>query len=78
LENLLNLLAQIAPLASTFVPQAGEAANILAIIASLMNHIQQQSGKTTAEVLADAGATLDANETRLLEDQIRLRAALNQ
>ncbi len=75
MNNLINLLAQIAPLATTFVPQAGEAADIIKILAALLAHIQQQSGKTTAEILADASATLDDNERRLLEDQIRLRGA---
>ena len=73
MNNLLNLLTQLAPLAATFVPKAGEATDILAVIAALMIHIQQQSGKTTDEILADAGSTLDENELKLVADQIRLR-----
>jgi hypothetical protein len=75
LNNLLNLIAQLAPLATTFVPQAGEAAAIASLAAGLLAHIQQQTGKSTDEILADAGATLDDNEKKLLEDQARLRGA---
>ena len=41
-------------------------------LAALIRHIQQQSGKTTDQILADADATLDDTEKRLLEDKIRL------
>jgi len=75
LENLLALLTKLAPLAATFVPQAGQSTDILIAIAALMKHISEQGGMTTDEILARAGATLDDNEKKLLEDQIRLRGA---
>jgi hypothetical protein len=73
LENLLALLTKLAPLAATFVPQAGGATDILTAIAALMKHISEQSGMTTDEILDRAGATLDDNEKKLLADQIRLQ-----
>jgi len=72
LNNLLTLLTQLAPLAAGFVPAAGVAPEIIAIIAGLIAYIQKQSGMTTDEILDRAGATLDENERMLLEDQIRL------
>lgn len=75
MNNLLSLLNQLIPLASQFVPAAGAAPEIIAIIAGLIAYIQKQSGMTTDEILARAGATLDENEKMLLEDQIRLSGA---
>jgi hypothetical protein len=72
LNNLLTLLSQLVPIASTFVPAAGAAPEIIAAVAGLIAYIQKQSGMTTDEILARAGATLDENEKMLLEDQIRL------
>ena len=72
MNNLLTLLTQLAPLAAGFVPAAGVAPEIIAIIAGLIAYIQKQSGMTTDEILDRAGATLDENERMLLEDQIRL------
>lgn len=75
MNNLIQLLIQLAPLATSFVPQAGEAEEIIKTIGILLAHIQQQSGKTTAEILDETDAILDANEKRLLADQARLRGA---
>ena len=72
MNNLMNLLTQLAPLAAGFVPAAGAAPEIIAIVAGLISYIQKQSGMTTDEILARAGTTLDENERMLLEDQIRL------
>ena len=72
MNNLLDLLTQLAPIAAGFVPAAGAAPEIIAIIAGLIAYIQKQSGMTTDEILARAGATLDENERMLIEDQIRL------
>jgi hypothetical protein len=66
LNNLLDLLTK--PL----VPGVGPAPEIAAAVAALIRHIQQQSGKTTDQILADAEVTLDENEKMLLEDKIRL------
>lgn len=72
MDKLLQLLAQLAPLAATFVPAAGAAPEIIIAIANLIKYIKEQSGMTTDEILAKAGVTLDENEQMLLEDQIRL------
>jgi hypothetical protein len=72
LENLLTLLKQLSELAGTFVPQAGQATDILIAIAALLKHISEQSGMTTDQILDRAGATLDDNEKKLLADQLRL------
>ena len=72
MNNLLDLLTQLAPIAAGFVPAAGAAPEIIVIIAGLIAYIQKQSGMTTDEILARAGTTLDENERMLIEDQIRL------
>jgi hypothetical protein len=72
LNNLLDLLTKLIPLVSPLVPGVGPAPEIAAAVAALIRHIQQQSGKTTDQILADADATLDETERMLLEDKIRL------
>lgn len=72
MDNLLNLLVGLAPLAASFVPAAGGAPEIVAAVANLIKYIKEQSGMTTDQILERAGATLDENEKMLLEDQIRL------
>jgi hypothetical protein len=72
LDNLLDLLSKLIPIAGPIIPGAGQIPEIAAAIAALIKHIQQQSGKTTDQILADAGATLDDTERMLLEDKIRL------
>ncbi len=71
MNNLLDLLTKLIPLVP-LVPGAGPVPEIAAAVAALIRHIQQQSGKTTDQILADADATLDENERMLLEDKIRL------
>jgi len=44
----------------------------LPVFIAAWQHIKAQSGKTNDEILADAGATLDANDRKLIEDLIRL------
>jgi predicted PhzF superfamily epimerase YddE/YHI9 len=75
LNNILLLIAQLAQLASTFVPQAGVVPDLVTAAANLLKYIQEQSGMTTDEILARAGVTLEQNEKMLLEDQIRLSGA---
>ena len=72
MDNLLDVLTKLIPLATPLVPGVGTAPEIIAAVAALIKHIQQQNGKTTDEILADAGATLDVNDKMLLEDRIRL------
>ncbi len=72
MDNLLNLLQSLIPLVGPLVPGAGAAPEIVAAVAALIRHIQQQTGKTTDQILADAEATLDETEKMLLEDKIRL------
>ena len=72
MDKLLEILAQIAPVAATFAPGVGAIPEVLVAVAALMKYIQDQSGMTTDEILAKAGVTLDDNERELLEDQIRL------
>jgi len=45
---------------------------IAAAVAALIKHIQAQNGKTTDQILDDAGAMLDDTDKRLLADRIRL------
>jgi len=71
LDNLLDTLAKLIPLA-TLIPGAGEMPEIAAAVAALIKHIQAQSGKTTDQILDDAGAMLDDTDKRLLADRIRL------
>jgi len=72
LDNLLDVLAKLIPLATPLIPGAGAAPEIVAAVAALIKHIQQQNGKTTDEILAEAGATLDDTDKMLVEDRIRL------
>jgi hypothetical protein len=72
LNNLLTLLTQLVPLAAPLVPVAGPVPEIAVVVAGLIKYIQQQSGKTTDQILDEAQATLDENEKMLLEDKIRL------
>lgn len=72
MDNLLNLLQNLIPLVGPLVPGAGPASEIAIAVAALIRHIQQQSGKTTDQILADADASLDETERMLLEDKIRL------
>jgi len=71
LDNLLDTLAKLIPLA-TLIPGAGEMPEIAAAVAALIKHIQAQNGKTTDQILDDAGAMLDDTDKRLLADRIRL------
>ena len=41
-------------------------------IIELIQHIKAQSGKTTEQILDEAGATLSENDRKLLEDLSRL------
>jgi ABC-type transporter Mla subunit MlaD len=72
LDNLLDVLVKLIPLAKPLIPGAGAAPEIVAAVAALIKHIQQQNGKTTDEILAEAGATLDDTDKLLLENRIRL------
>ena len=71
MDNLLDTLAKLIPLA-TLIPGAGEMPEIAAAVAALIKHIQAQNGKTTDQILDDAGAMLDDTDKRLLADRIRL------
>jgi hypothetical protein len=72
LDNLLDVLTKLIPVAAPLIPGAGATPQIVAAVAALIKHIQQQTGKTTDQILADAGATLDDTDRMLLEDRIRL------
>lgn len=72
MDNLLDVLTKLIPLIGPVVPGAGAAPEIVAAVAALIKHIQQQTGKTTDQILADAEATLDETDKLLLEDRIRL------
>ena len=75
-NKLLTLLTQLAPLAASFVPAAGEVAAIAAIVGQLVAYIQQQSGMTTDQILEHAGVTLDQNEKDLLADLAKLQGGV--
>jgi len=59
-------------MAAPLVPGAGAAPEIVVAVAALIKHIKEQSGKTTDQILAEAGVTLDDTDKMLLEDRIRL------
>ena len=42
------------------------------MVIAAIGHIKAQSGKTTEQIIADAGIRLDENDQKLLEDLIRL------
>ena len=44
----------------------------LPVLVAAIQHIKAQTGKTTDEIIADAGATLDANSVKLIQDLARL------
>jgi hypothetical protein len=75
LNNILLLIAQLAQIASTLVPQAGVVPDLVTAAANLLKYIQEQGGMTTDEILTRAGVTLDENEKLLLEDELRLKDA---
>ena len=75
MDNLLALLAALAPLANQFAPGVGAAPEIVAAVATMIKYIREQSGMTTDEILARAGVTLDEKEQMLLADKIRLGGA---
>ena len=72
MDNLLDVLAKLLPLVGPLVPGAGAAPEIVIAVAALIKHIQQQTGKTTDQILADAEANMDETDKLLLEDRIRL------
>ena len=72
MDNFLDVLTKLIPLATPLIPGAGAAPEIVAAVAALIKHIKEQSGKTTDQILADAGVTLDDTDKMLLEDRIRL------
>jgi len=72
LDKLLELLTQLTPLVTSFVPKAQFEADLLAILARMTKYIHDQGGLTTDEILDRAAKTLDDNEKKLLADKIRL------
>ena len=72
MDNFLDVLKKLLPLLPPVIPGAGAAPEIVAAVAALIKHLKEQGGKTTDQILADAGATLDENDKMLLEDRIRL------
>jgi hypothetical protein len=72
MDNLLEILGRLAPLAATFAPGEGALPEVTAAVAALLKYIHDQNGMTTDQILAMAGATLDDQERMLLEDRIRL------
>ena len=72
MDKLLEILTQLTPLITSFVPKAETEADLLAIIARMTKFIHDQNGKTTDAILDDADTTLDDNEKKLMADKIRL------
>ena len=62
----LSIIKALLPLVP--VPGVAEAGVLANIAAQLIKHIKAQSGKTTAQILEEAGITLDENDQMLLED----------
>lgn len=82
LDKLLTLFKALAPVAANLVPGAGQIGTLALIVAQLIEHIRAQTGKTTDQILADAGVTLDDNEKQLLadiaEDQAEIKSKLGE
>ena len=72
MDKLLELLTQLTPLVTSFVPKAEFEADLLAILARMTKYIHDQGDMTTDEILDRASTTLDENEKKLLADKIRL------
>ena len=65
LEQILAIIAALGPIAG----QHGElAADLAGVAAKLIAAERERTGKTTAEILADAGISLDEAEQKALED----------
>ena len=62
----LSIIKALLPLVP--VPGVAEVGPLADIAAQLIKHIKAQSGKTTAQILEEAGITLDENDQMLLED----------
>ena len=75
-NQLLTLIAQLAPIAASFVPGGGEASILVTTAAQLIAYIQQQSGMTTDQILDRAQVTLDQNEKDLLADLAKLQGGV--
>ena len=72
--NFVTLISQLLPLVSTVAPGVGGQTTLLAMAAAnIIAYIQQQKNLTTEQILARAGAQLDANEIELLADLARLQ-----
>ena len=74
--NILALIARLSTIAGGLVPGIGQIPVLVGIAAQLIAYIQAQGGLTLDQILERAGLTLDENEKRLLEDEVRLRIAL--
>jgi hypothetical protein len=70
MDKLLQILGQLAPLAATLTPGAGALPEVAAAVAALLQHIREQKGLTTDQILERAQVMLDDNERMLLEDQL--------
>lgn len=72
MNNILDLIKNLLPLAAPFVPAAGGTIpELVEILVKLLAYIRKESGMTTDEILDRAGATLDENEKMLLEDKMQ-------
>jgi hypothetical protein len=73
--NFITLIQSLLPVASQFVPNAGQITPLALAAANLIAFINQQKGKTTQQLLTHAESILDENEIELLKDLVRLQGA---
>lgn len=72
MNNLLDLLIKLAPIAGTFAPGVGAIPEVAVAVAALVKYIHEQNGMTTDEILQRADDTLDETERMLLADKLAL------
>ena len=70
----ITIIENLLPLVSQNVPAAERDAVFIQIVLELIRRIKSQSGMTTEQILDRAGATLDQNKIKLLQDMERLNA----
>lgn len=69
LERILAIIAALAP--ATGIDHAALAGELAGVASRIIASEKERSGKTTQEIFADAGLTLDEAEAKLLEDSAK-------
>jgi hypothetical protein len=70
----ITIIESLLPLVSQNIPGAAQDEALAGVALALIKRIKAQSGKTTDEIISDAGLTLAQNKIKLAEDTARLNA----